>query len=39
MKSFEASSVINASPDRIWAILSFATFAAGLKLRAEQPGP
>jgi hypothetical protein len=38
MKTVEASSVINASPDRIWAIPSFATCAAGLKRRAEQPG-
>ena len=47
MKSFQASAVINATPNAIWAILvdgphypdwDSARFATGLKKRAEQPG-
>lgn len=38
MKSFEATSEINATPDRIWKLLgpSFAQFADGLKRQADQ---
>jgi hypothetical protein len=44
MRFYEATSLIRAEPDRIWAILtdgpdlgpSFETFATGLQRRSEQ---